>query len=223
MRYPGGKGGAGVHQKIINLIPEHETYIEAFVGGGAIYRAKRPAPSSIVIDADARSIKEILPYLDLASIAVNDDAISWLSKRHWLGDEFVYCDPPYLHSTRSKKRIYRHEMTDQQHIELASLLMTIPAAVMLSGYKNAIYDEILRSWQRVDFKTMTRGGVRTESLWLNYDPPAVPAELTYIGDNYRERERIKRKKQRWMEKLANLPRAEQMAIFEALKTMIDRG
>jgi hypothetical protein len=34
MTYPGGKGGAGVYQMIINQIPPHRVYIEPFLGGG---------------------------------------------------------------------------------------------------------------------------------------------------------------------------------------------
>ena len=33
MTYPGGKSSAGVYQKIINLMPPHEVYIEPFLGG----------------------------------------------------------------------------------------------------------------------------------------------------------------------------------------------
>ena len=32
MTYPGGKNGAGIYQRIINHMPPHETYIEAFLG-----------------------------------------------------------------------------------------------------------------------------------------------------------------------------------------------
>ena len=50
--YPGGKGGAGVYQTIINLIPPHKTYIETHLGGGAIMRHKKPAAYNIGIDVD---------------------------------------------------------------------------------------------------------------------------------------------------------------------------
>ncbi len=50
--YPGGKGGAGVYQTLINLIPPHETYIETHLGGGAIMRFKRSAKINIGIDLD---------------------------------------------------------------------------------------------------------------------------------------------------------------------------
>jgi site-specific DNA-adenine methylase len=38
MRYPGGKGGAGVYQTIINNIPPHDTYIETHLGGGCRFQ-----------------------------------------------------------------------------------------------------------------------------------------------------------------------------------------
>lgn len=220
MRYPGGKGGAGVVQKIINLIPPHDVYIEAFAGGAAVYRAKKPAPSSIIIDADAGQLEKLKPHLCACSTAISGDAISLLKNYQFTGREFIYADPPYVMAARSGRKIYKHEMTDQQHRDLVSLLLTIPAAVMLSGYRNAIYDEMLTGWRRIDFQAMTRGGVRTESLWMNYEPPEVPSELTFLGDNFRERERIKRKKARWAAKLAALPVAEQYAIMEVLRGIL---
>jgi site-specific DNA-adenine methylase len=43
LSYPGGKGGAGVYQAIINQMPPHEVYIEPFLGAGSVLRTKRPA------------------------------------------------------------------------------------------------------------------------------------------------------------------------------------
>jgi site-specific DNA-adenine methylase len=51
-RYPGGKGGAGVYQTIINNIPPHDTYIETHLGGGNILSASallRAASASTLI------------------------------------------------------------------------------------------------------------------------------------------------------------------------------
>ena len=50
--YFGGKAGSGTYQTIINQIPPHRTYIEPFVGGGAIWRNKLPATISLLNDVD---------------------------------------------------------------------------------------------------------------------------------------------------------------------------
>jgi DNA adenine methylase len=159
VRYPGGKGGAGIHQKIINLMPPHRVYIEPFVGGGNIYARKRRAPVNIVIDADERACDYWKEGCGVGDTVIHGDAAGFLRRYDWQGDELVYCDPPYVMAARSGRKIYRHEFTDQQHVDLVSVLLTIPAAVMLSGYRNVLYDEMIPHWWRSDFQAMTRGGV----------------------------------------------------------------
>src|SRR5690606_23992231 len=46
--YYGGK--QNLVSKILPLIPHHQTYTETFVGGGAIFWAKRPSESEIIND-----------------------------------------------------------------------------------------------------------------------------------------------------------------------------
>ena len=50
MTYPGGKGR--MRQLIIPMMPPHRVYIETYLGGGAVMRAKRPASVNISIDID---------------------------------------------------------------------------------------------------------------------------------------------------------------------------
>ena len=52
MPYPGGKSGSGVYQQIINQIPPHHTYIEAFAGDATIARLKAPSIETILIEKD---------------------------------------------------------------------------------------------------------------------------------------------------------------------------
>ena len=179
MKYPGGKGGAGVYHRIIGLMPPHDTYIEAFVGGGAVLLNKAPAKYSIVIDADVavagywQRIAERGEVAGGALTALHGDARAILRTYPFTGRELVYCDPPYVLSARRGGAIYRHEMTDDDHRELVSLLSSIGSAFMLSGYRNPIYDDAAdrHGWRRIDFTAMTRGGPATESLWMNFDAP----------------------------------------------------
>ena len=235
MSYPGSKSGAGVYQKIVNLMPPHDMYIEPFLGGGAVLRLKRPARLNIGIDLDRTVIDEwpaaaIAGFDDgAADIALNDDGrgyyqfkqgdgIQFLQTYPFTGRELIYCDPPYMHETRSRTDYYRHEMTDAQHQTLLETLTTLPCMVMLSGYWTARYAEALNSWNSIQFETTTRSGsIATEWLWFNFPEPVALHDYRYLGVNFRERERIKRKKDRWVNRLQTMPTLERQALLAAMQ------
>jgi hypothetical protein len=50
--YPGGKSGAGIYQRLINLIPPHRVLVVPFAGHCGVVRNIRPAEQTIVIDQD---------------------------------------------------------------------------------------------------------------------------------------------------------------------------
>lgn len=98
----------------------------------------------------------------------NLDAIE-LIKRYDTKDVFIYCDPPYLVNTR-KNYLYKHEMSNEQHIELLNLLKSHPGKVMISGYDNELYDTALSNWHKEYKDTTAEQGLRRrECLWMNYD------------------------------------------------------
>lgn len=136
MKYPGGKNGAGVYQTIINLMPPHDTYIEPFLGSGAILRMKRPAKKNIGVDLDPEAVKAFTAEVgradplaisgDVGSYTIiHDDAFSFLQSYSFGGDELIYCDPPYMHETRSRTDVYRCEMSRDDHIRLIDLLLSL--------------------------------------------------------------------------------------------------
>ncbi|SYH43081.1 Uncharacterised protein [Klebsiella pneumoniae] len=88
-------------------------------------------------------------------------------------------------------------------------------SVIVSGYPSSVYDNALPRWRSKEFQAMTRGGVRTEKIWMNY-PEGAAYSHTFAGKDYNDRYRIKRKAQRWKEKFAALPPAERLAIMVAL-------
>lgn len=144
------------------------------------------------------------------------DGIEFLRSYPFTGSELVYCDPPYLASTRSGGRLYRHEMTDTQHSALLGVLRSLHCMVMLSGYWSALYGRALRRWNRVSFQAMTRGGAATEWVWFNFPRPVALHDYRYLGENFRERERIKRKKARWTARLGRMPVLERQALLGAI-------
>jgi DNA adenine methylase len=227
MSYDGGKGGAGVAQWIINQVPPHRIYIDLFLGHSAVLRMKRPAEQSIGIEINATVIEEYwrghtIPGLKL----VCGDALDMLrfrdqsSIKPLIGpDTFLYLDPPYLRSTRSSQRsIYAHEFGDiEQHRQLLTALRRLPCMVAISGYWSALYEMELAGWRASQFWTVDRGGNRREEwLWMNYAEPLELHDYRFLGSNFRERERIKRKKARWTARLARMDSLERLCLMEAV-------
>ena len=227
MTYPGGKNHC--YQKIINLIPPHRVYIETHLGSGAVARMKRPADRSILIDLDPDVIRTagsvITENGDAAVELVNVDAAEFLQNYQFHGDEFIYSDPPYvMEARRQQRQIYRYEYTRQQHVALLTVLTALPCRVMISGYWSDLYEEMLAGWNVETFEAMTRGGsMATEVLWMNYPAPVDLHDYRYLGDTFRERERIKRKKQRWLNKLRHMDILERQAISAAIAELDNEG
>jgi site-specific DNA-adenine methylase len=226
MSYPGGKNGAGVYQQIINQIPPHRVYIEPFLGGGAVMTHKKPAIVSIGIDIDAAVVQHwriFDQHTPPGAIINYGDALSFLKDYVWQGDEFVYCDPPYLFETRSGKgKIYTNEFGDiGQHEQLLNLLLSLPCNVAISGYQSSLYSSMLATWRTISYTTRTRGGTSVQEwLWMNYPRPLELHDYRYLGDNFRQRERIKRIKDRW---LARLDRMDDLERYALLSTIVEYG
>lgn len=91
-----------------------------------------------------------------------------LIKRYNHPDTLIYCDPPYLQSLR-KKNMYAHELGDDRHIELLQALKQSKSKVVLSGYDNDFYNEILSDWCTDTKVTTAQMGLhRTEKIWMNF-------------------------------------------------------
>jgi DNA adenine methylase len=218
MAYNGGKGGNGTYQRIINLMPPHRVYIEPFLGAGAVMRHKCQAEVNIGVELDPKVVRMWEPQAGVD--VIEGDGLQYLLERQWIGGELVYCDPPYVVGSRtSRDRLYRYEMTDSQHLQLLAFLNTLRAAgvmVMLSGYYSKLYERELRGWHLTTFGSMTRRGMGLEHLWCTFPAPMELHDYRYLGADYRERERIKRKIGRWRAKLEGMPKLERQALLAAL-------
>jgi DNA adenine methylase len=222
MGYDGGKAGRGVYQWVINHIPPHRVYVELCLGDGAILRAKRPAEVSIGVEIDRAVIAQRWTGTELPNLTIYcEDALFFLSAYAWMGDEFVYCDPPYLLATRSyKKPMYRYEMTDVDHYQLLQLLKGLPCNVAISGYDSPMYGRELAGWYQDSLQTTKRSGARAvECLWMNYPAPLELHDYRFLGRNFRERERIKRKRARWRGRLERMPALERHALLAAIEDL----
>jgi len=222
--YPGGKGTFGVYQTIINCLPPHEVYVEAFLGAGAVLRHKRLASLSIGIDIDSAVIEGWATRTSSSFQIIHADALQLLAQWNWSDQDrrqtLVYCDPPYLGDVRrSARSTYKHDFAAaEQHADLLGILVALPCMVVLSGYRSTLYESFLGKWRQLDFSTVNRAGQKAvETLWMNYPAPTALHDYRYLGTNFRERERIKRKRMRWRARLASMTQLERRAIFWAIQ------
>lgn len=218
--YPGSKGASGVAERIISLMPRHSTYIEGFAGMAAVYRLKRRASTTFLIEKNYSTYVALSPAASPGVVVLQEDFLLWIMQpeQRWLltPDTLIYLDPPYLRETRTRL-LYECEFeTPEQHTQLLKLILGLPCRVMISGYYSTLYMEMLASWRVEHFTAGTRGGGREEYVWMNYPWGLALHDTRFLGDGYRERERIRRKKKRWASRLAAMPQDERQAIAEAL-------
>lgn len=218
--YPGGKDAAGSAERLIRLFPPHSLYVELFLGNGACLRRKRPALRTIGIDADPDVIaawrRANWPGVEL----VNGDGIAWIEQAGaWLpADALVYADPPYRMSTRSGKRLYRCELSDDDHARLLRALLGLPCSVVVSSYDDPLYRSSLAGWGVDSWDAMTRGGPRTEYAWFRASLPSFGLDARHVGRDFRDRWRITKKVRRWRAKIRELPPGEREAVLQAILT-----
>ncbi|MFZ6780428.1 DNA adenine methylase [Undibacterium sp. Ji83W] len=222
MRYPGGKGKC--YQRLINLMPRHHTYIESHLGGGAVLRNKLPAERNIGIDVDPKVIStweaECVGLYEL----IKADALGFLKSFAYDGGELIYVDPPYLPSTRRRRRVYTYDYSEEQHEELLSLLVSLPCMVMLSGYDSELYRDRLLGWRKVTFSAKTHADVREECVWMNFPVPHVLHDARHVGETYRERQTINRRRTRIHERISRMEVTERNELIKWIhETYISTG
>lgn len=214
MRYPGGKGKC--YQRLISLMPPHSTYIESHLGGGAVLRNKRPAQVNIGIDADTQVIERWRRELPGLCRLVHGDAASFLASYPFSGEELVYADPPYLPEVRRRAKVYRHDYAADDHERLLAVLKALPCKVMLSGYDSSMYRGLLADWRCVSFAAKTHVDVRQERVWLNFDPPATLHDASHLGATFRERQSIKRRHARMVDRFNRMDSVERHQVLALL-------
>lgn len=233
--HDGGKGGAGVAQWLISMMPPHRYYYEPFLGDGAVLRKKRPATvATFGCDLDLAALQkwrgDEIPGLSV----LRCDGLLFLSMRFGFSvvaglqdlapgdgaDHLVYFDSPYPQSVcKSDEPIYRYTLSDAEHallLQLANGLRSIGVNVIVSSYWNEQYADALDGWRTSSFKTIDRAGNRkTEFAWLSFDKPAVLHDPRFVGGNKTRRVTVRRRADTWAAGLARMPAHERQRVFEA--------
>lgn len=102
-------------------------------------------------------------------IIENIPALELLDK-HDSPDTLFYCDPPYLHTTRTTTKGYQFEMSFLDHELFLKKIKNVQGKVVISGYNSELYNDMLTGWVRKDTTARAasqRGPIiRTECIWI---------------------------------------------------------
>lgn len=244
--YFGGKGAEGIWQWHINNTPPHRVRIVPFAGHCFLSRKMAGCEQIVLCDLDAevidwwRSSGQLPPNAVLhhgcglelirstlspglsslpagspetslvANIVRNGDGISRESV-------FVYVDSPYHPDTRTSRHRYPFDMGAEQHSRMIEFLSQLDVPVMVCGYAHPEYNATFGDWIRKTQNAMTRGGPRTEVIWMNYQTTALH-DYRWLGSNFRERDKLTRRERRMIAKLAGLPHMERQRFLSIVGT-----
>ena len=104
-----------------------------------------------------------------------------LIARYNTPEALIYLDPPYVRSSRKSGALYKHEMSDEQQIQLLELISNSKAKIIISGYRNDLYDKYLCSWETDSTLSQTTSTKMAEEvIWMNYKAPAKQLSLEII-------------------------------------------
>lgn len=119
----------------------------------------------------------------LTGVVIEERDAFEILDRHDAPDALFYVDPPYPASERTSirgpgdnDRCYRNEMgDDDSHRRLSASLHRRVAAVIVSGYRCALYDDLYSAWTRHERHAMAdHGASRTECIWVKPSGALMP-------------------------------------------------
>lgn len=216
--YPGRKAAAGQWQKIISEIPKCKTFIEVMCGSAFISSIIAKTGCRIVINDIDRAVIDKHNYdAGKKIIKMNNDYAVCVNACKSQPDPVFYFDPPYMKETRSYQGdIYNYEWNDKAHERFLNFVQRIKSPVLISHYPCDLYDFTLKKWRKITYKAMTRAGIRDENLYMNFPQPVLLQCYKHIGENFIDRQRIKRKVENLIAKLKREPDQERAAILSAV-------
>lgn len=110
------------------------------------------------------------------------DALQLIA-RYNTPEALIYLDPPYVRSSRKSGALYRHEMNDEQQVQLLKLITGSQAKIIISGYRNALYDSYLRNWETDSILSQTTSTEMAEEvIWMNYKAPARQLTIDLLAE-----------------------------------------
>jgi hypothetical protein len=213
--YPGSCTASGELQKIISSIPRCDRFIEGMAGSGIVSMTVKGAAGIVVNDIDPSAINKIrLPVGNKENLSYED----LIDKYDYAGPKTVFFfDPPYLLESRSsKKMLYNFNWDKKDHQKFIAKALTVKSNCIILHYPCPLYDKAFKTWRKLCYRSMTHGGVRVKCLYMNFKQPALLLDHRFVGKDYTDRQRIKRKVESLINRLNNLDGQERAAILSAV-------
>lgn len=224
--YFGGKNH--LFRAIINLIPRHARFVEAFAGSAAVSRnLARGDAEAILVERDMHQVAWLKQRRELSGHRiVGGDAFEVLAKNmaRWGPETVIFADPPYpIRDRRDARARYRCELDDDDHRRLVDLLRRSRARVLVCGHPWGRYPTAFRDWKRHEFTTGLRSGrAGVECIWTNYDDPYPLHDYRYFGADKRLRQDLRRRVERQVEMFKAMDPNHRAAILRELVTTFGR-
>lgn len=165
------------------------TIARSFMGFGSSatgensgFRASSSSSRGTTPAHDWANFAAALPALieRLRGVVIENRQAVEIMNHHDAAATLHYCDPPYVHSTRSQKvrgvvsqgrasgKAYRHELDDDGHRQFADAAHALEGMVIVSGYHSPLYDALFGRWERFEHAAHADGARdRVEVVWLN--------------------------------------------------------
>ena len=159
------------------------SYQSAYLSCKGNWRRHKNGKRAALADVSVENLKLASERLRVVQIECRD-AFQLITEMD-SPETLFYLDPPYVFKTRSQRKAYSHEMTDDDHRRFAEVLYDVKGFVVLSGYPSDLYAELFerRGWRRVDRRARVMGGgAKTECLWLSPRTAAQLEGLTESGN-----------------------------------------
>ena len=148
---------------------EHSLKPRGAGGWRRTVKAARAVPLPRMLGAQAARIPAVAERMIGVSLE-NDDAINIIRRYGREPSVCIYADPPYLGETRGTGGGYSiDQMGSEFHREFANACSESKAAVVISGYSSALYDELFGGWHQMELTTLPTQSQdrKMEALWSN--------------------------------------------------------
>lgn len=174
---PGGK--FFMAGQLVRLIPEHKTYVEAFIGGGSLFYRKKPSEKEVINDLD----KDVA-FCHRFMQGCDEAAMAELKKKNWKISKALF---------HKLKNTLHEEVSDPERFYRITMLKAYSDAGEMSSYDDRkdghtlkIMDRVPRCKERLKGVTILNQDYREvikkydgQDTFFYLDPPYPKADMNW--------------------------------------------